>query len=83
MGTLILLSRLTFPLRAQEKATGAATEAPIRVKVVVVSMFEVGEDTGDTSGEYQLWVERVGDKVVRDIVEHWTERESNVPSALK
>src|ERR1700728_235639 len=31
---------------------------PIEVKVVVVAMFEVGEDTGDTPGEYQLWVER-------------------------
>ena len=32
--------------------------APIPVKVVVVTMFERGEDTGDTPGEYQLWVER-------------------------
>jgi len=32
--------------------------APIRVKVVVVTMFERGEDTGDVPGEYQLWVER-------------------------
>jgi purine nucleoside permease len=32
--------------------------APIRVKVVVVAMFERGEDTGDTPGEFQLWVER-------------------------
>src|SRR5260370_6224246 len=31
---------------------------PIRIKVVVVAMFEPGEDTGDTPGEYQLWVER-------------------------
>ena len=31
---------------------------PIRVKVVVVTMFERGEDTGDTPGEFQLWVER-------------------------
>lgn len=31
---------------------------PIPVKVVVVTMFERGEDTGDTPGEYQLWVER-------------------------
>ena len=31
---------------------------PIRVKVVVVTMFEQGEDTGDTPGEFQLWVER-------------------------
>jgi purine nucleoside permease len=32
--------------------------SPIRIKVVVVTMFERGEDTGDTPGEYQLWVER-------------------------
>src|SRR5260370_39076151 len=31
---------------------------PIRIKVVVVTMFERGEDTGDTPGEFQLWVER-------------------------
>lgn len=32
--------------------------APIAVKVVVVAMFERGEDTGDVPGEYQFWVER-------------------------
>jgi purine nucleoside permease len=31
---------------------------PIPVKVVVVAMFERGEDQGDTPGEYQYWVER-------------------------
>jgi purine nucleoside permease len=31
---------------------------PIPVKVVVLSMFEQGADTGDAPGEYQLWVER-------------------------
>ena len=31
---------------------------PIPVKVVVVAMFERGQDTGDTPGEYQYWVER-------------------------
>jgi purine nucleoside permease len=31
---------------------------PIPIKVVVVAMFERGEDTGDTPGEYQFWVER-------------------------
>jgi len=31
---------------------------PIPIKVVVVTMYERGEDTGDTPGEYQLWVER-------------------------
>jgi purine nucleoside permease len=30
----------------------------IPVKVVVVAMFEVGEDTGDKPGELQYWVER-------------------------
>lgn len=36
----------------------AATAAPIPVKVVVISLFEPGADTGDTPGEYQYWVER-------------------------
>ncbi|WP_320819955.1 purine nucleoside permease [Thalassolituus sp.] len=31
---------------------------PIPVKFVVVTMFEIGEDTGDTAGEFQLWKER-------------------------
>ena len=30
----------------------------ISIKVVVVTMFERGEDLGDTPGEFQLWVER-------------------------
>jgi purine nucleoside permease len=32
--------------------------APIPVKVVVVTMFERGADTGDQPGELQFWVER-------------------------
>ena len=35
-----------------------AAQQPIPVKVVVVAMFEVGEDTGDMPGELQYWVER-------------------------
>jgi purine nucleoside permease len=31
---------------------------PIPVKVVVVTMFERGADTGDEPGEFQYWVER-------------------------
>jgi purine nucleoside permease len=30
----------------------------LRPKVVVVAMFEAGEDTGDRPGEFQFWVER-------------------------
>ena len=36
----------------------AAQPAPITVKVVVVTMFEIGADTGDAPGEFQLWYER-------------------------
>jgi len=43
---------------AASAGQAAAPAAPIPVKVVVVTMFERGEDTGDTPGEYQLWVER-------------------------
>lgn len=35
-----------------------AAPRPIAVKVVVVAMFEPGEDTGDRPGEFQHWVER-------------------------
>jgi purine nucleoside permease len=36
----------------------AAAEKPIAVKVVVVTTFEIGADTGDKPGEFQYWVER-------------------------
>jgi purine nucleoside permease len=39
-------------------AAVAAPPAPIEVKMVVVTMFEIGADTGDTPGEFQLWYER-------------------------
>lgn len=35
-----------------------AAPKPIPVKVVVVAMFEQGQDTGDAPGELQYWVER-------------------------
>jgi purine nucleoside permease len=34
------------------------TGKPTVVKVVVITAFERGEDTGDAPGEFQLWVER-------------------------
>jgi purine nucleoside permease len=39
-------------------AMALAQPRPIPVKVVVVTMFEVGADTGDQPGELQYWVER-------------------------
>jgi purine nucleoside permease len=35
-----------------------AVPAPLQIRVVVVTTFEVGNDTGDESGEFQNWVER-------------------------
>jgi purine nucleoside permease len=39
-------------------APAFALAAPIPIKVVVVTAFEIGNDTGDMAGELQLWVER-------------------------
>lgn len=39
-------------------ALRAAIPEIIRPRVVVVTMFEAGEDTGDVPGELQFWVER-------------------------
>ena len=51
---LILFASCASLLSAQT----AAPAQPIHIKVVVITMFERGEDTGDTPGEFQLWVER-------------------------
>ncbi len=37
----------------------AAADRPLPIKVVIVTMFEVGQTTGDAPGELQLWVERL------------------------
>lgn len=62
-GLLAAISLLSNAAQAAS-ATGsrpatAATPAPIPVKVVVVSMFETGEVSGDAPGEMQRWVERL------------------------
>ncbi len=36
-----------------------ADPAPLPIRVVVVTTFEPGEDTGDVPGEFQYWVERL------------------------
>ena len=51
---LLLLASCASSLSAQSDAP----PTPIHIKVVVVTMFERGEDTGDAPGELQLWVER-------------------------
>jgi purine nucleoside permease len=49
------LAALAAALAGISPARGAA---PIPVRVVVVTMFERGADTGDQPGEFQFWVER-------------------------
>lgn len=38
--------------------TGMAADAPLPVKVVVVTMFEIGSDDDAIAGEFQLWKQR-------------------------
>src|SRR5882724_6044217 len=53
---------MAIGLAAAGLAGGGAARAeaakPIEVKVVVVTMFEIGADAGDTAGEFQLWKAR-------------------------
>ncbi|MBE2215670.1 MAG: purine nucleoside permease [Opitutaceae bacterium] len=53
-----LPARITLAIVGWLGAALAAPATPVQVKVVVVAMFESGNDTGDTPGEFQYWVER-------------------------
>jgi purine nucleoside permease len=39
-------------------AMGSAAAEPLKVKVFVAAMFEIGKNTGDRAGEFQHWYER-------------------------
>jgi purine nucleoside permease len=59
----VLLALLVVSLSAPSisfavQAPAVPPGKPIVVKVVVVTMFELGADTGDAPGELQFWVER-------------------------
>jgi Purine nucleoside permease len=67
IGACLALCSAALPARAQGPQPdvlacepGAPCETPLPVKVVVVSLFEIGEDAGDVAGEFQLWKERRG-----------------------
>jgi len=56
---LLLVLLATLPAGATLAAARVlAADAPIPIKVVVVSMFENGKPTGDAPGEFQFWIER-------------------------
>ena len=45
--------------KADDRSANMPTpDRPLKVKVVVLTTFEIGADTGDTPGEFQYWVER-------------------------
>jgi purine nucleoside permease len=54
-----LLAPAALVLAALVGAEANAAAAGIPVRVVVVTTFELGEDSGDTPGEFQYWVERL------------------------
>jgi len=54
-----MLSRLVLVLFAFIVTTCVGANERIPIKVVVVTMFEIGAPTGDNPGELQFWVERL------------------------
>lgn len=44
-------------------ASAPALAAPLEVRVVVVTAFEIGEDTGDKAGEFQAWAQTMPEKL--------------------
>lgn len=54
----VRVRRLFLSLILVLLATAPAAARPMAVKAVVLTMFEVGEPTGDVAGEFQLWAER-------------------------
>ena len=66
LGTMLIILLWAAAVNAAVPHSGSASGAtaqigakPLPVKVVVVTMFEHGEVTGDRPGEFQFWVERM------------------------
>jgi purine nucleoside permease len=58
---LFVLTSLFAPVlqgQGQALAPGSSAASRIPIKVVVVTMYQPGEDTGGAPGEFQFWVER-------------------------
>lgn len=56
-GVFLSAAAAVFATLFHDRACAAAARIPVRV--VVVTTFELGEDSGDTPGEFQYWVERL------------------------
>jgi purine nucleoside permease len=57
LGGQLLLCVIALSLGLRFANAGTPGKLPVRV--VVVTTFELGNDTGDTPGEFQAWVERL------------------------
>jgi purine nucleoside permease len=60
----------------------ADAQAPVEVKVVVVTMFERGADTDDQPGEFQYWVERDGLDRIVPFTQGWRDLRMNADGLL-
>jgi purine nucleoside permease len=54
-----IVAGLALVIAVVAVAGAPADAAPIPIRVVVVTTFELGEDSGDFPGEFQDWVERL------------------------
>lgn len=46
------------PAQIAQCKPGGLCATPLPVRMVIVTLFEIGDDSGDTAGEFQLWKER-------------------------
>ncbi|MEI9986332.1 MAG: hypothetical protein WDN69_26075 [Aliidongia sp.] len=54
-----LVLALAFVLASSSPSMAAdPARTPLKVKVFVAAMFEIGQNTGDRAGEFQHWYER-------------------------
>jgi len=58
MRSNVAVTALFFGILGALSGPCQAKDAPLPIKVVIVTMFEPGADTGDRPGELQYWVER-------------------------
>lgn len=59
LAALLCAGLLSSAVALRAEAPAPTGDGPIPIKVVIVTMFELGEITGDTPGEFQFWVERL------------------------
>ena len=58
MGWRLFAGAVLIALSGCAAAARHGAPRPLEIKVVVVTMFEIGADSGDAAGEFQLWHER-------------------------